>query len=98
MLFIVGERLYRIHCLDMADWYDVPPVVAAINKALEDSGAPNRFIPLATDGQDAAYLFTEPAIAGRATALNLFELELSDDAAREAGQASEETVRRSVER
>jgi hypothetical protein len=88
--FIHGGRLYRFACRDFGDWYDVESVVAAINRALDDEGAAERFIALYTGGQDSAYLFSDPKPVAEAAESGLLFLAASDTAAMDAGKAFEQ--------
>ncbi len=60
--FIYKNRLYRFDAEYRSDWYDVEAVSNALNFALETSGSKQRFIPLASDGQIAEFVFADPSI------------------------------------
>lgn len=46
-----GGRDYEVRTEDSGDYYDVEPVVAEINGALEDAGADGRYAPAGDAGQ-----------------------------------------------
>jgi hypothetical protein len=87
--FVHGDKLYRFHAEDRGDWYDVHSVVMAIHKALEDAGRSERFVGLFTGGQDARYIFGDPAAIAQAAQRKLLSLDTSDTAAEERGKAFE---------
>jgi hypothetical protein len=93
--FVHGNRLYRIRPHDLGDWYDVQAVLAIANRALEDAGLAERFVPLKTGGQDVSLIFAPPAAL--AAAAKELGLELSDDPdqARKEGKAFEEEALKS---
>jgi hypothetical protein len=87
--FIHGRRLYRFHPRDLEDWYDMPAVLAAANRALEDTRTPDRFINLEPDGQCPRIIFVPPELAAK-LAGELGYAPCSDaDKARRQGQAYE---------
>lgn len=58
--FVHAERVYRFGPANLHDYYDVPSVAAACNRALADAGIPERFVLLDTGGQDACVMFGPP--------------------------------------
>ena len=87
--FIHNRRLYRFHPRDLEDWYDVPAVLAAANRALDDTRIPDRFINLAPDGQFVRVLFAPPETANRLVTELGYALCPDADEARRQGQAFE---------
>lgn len=90
--FVHDGRLYRFPCENYGDWYDVEAVAGAINRALDDSGAAERFVALHTGGQDSSFVFTRPELAREADERNLLLLASSNDEGRERGKAFEKAV------
>ncbi len=77
--FLDNGRVYRFGAENLGDWYDVRAVVGALNLALATAGRRERYIGMETGGQDAAYVFADPA-AFRAFAAK-YMLPLSNDPA-----------------
>jgi hypothetical protein len=90
--FIQAGKLYTGALRNNGDWYDVERVVELINRALADAACEERFVPLATGDQMAAFVFAEPT--GLASLAERFHLPLSSDAnaAMQAGKEFEERV------
>jgi len=87
-------RWYHFQARGLGDWYDVPAVMAAANRALADAGHVERFHSLDTGGQAACLLLARPeSLAAVAKQLSL---PVSDDPdqARQLGEAFEEQARR----
>lgn len=75
--FIHQGRLYDGELRNLGDWYDVERLTAMINRALQDAEMPERFVSLASEGQEATFIFAEPS---RLTPLaKKFHMPLSDD-------------------
>ena len=53
--FIANERVYEFEVNVESDWYDVPPVRAALDRALEDAGRDERLVPLDTGDQNSKF-------------------------------------------
>lgn len=64
--FVHGGRLYRFHPWDHDTEMDLDAHVAAVNRALADAGAAERFVRIAPDAVFAHYAFAEPAAFRRA--------------------------------
>jgi hypothetical protein len=60
--FISKGRLYRFEARNLGDWYDVERVVIILNKALEDGGRQERFLPLNTGDQTSMLVCMKPAM------------------------------------
>jgi hypothetical protein len=59
--FIHGENLYRFAPKDQGRWIDIIAVLNVIDKALEDAGVSERFIPHADSGEMGLFIFAYPA-------------------------------------
>lgn len=59
--FVYSDRVYRFYPKEMGDWYDVDATLNALNRALKDSGHPERFIALEPDGQFPIVVFAPEA-------------------------------------
>jgi len=90
--FIHSGRLYRFPAQNLGDWYDVPAVLAAANKALADAGGSRRFITLEGDGQVANIAFVDPVAYAKAARELYLPAATDPDAARRDGKAFENQV------
>jgi hypothetical protein len=59
--------IYKNHAFiarpeDVGDWYDIMTVNALLDKILEHSGSPKRFVVMETGDQTASYVFGIPAV------------------------------------
>ena len=90
--FIHGGKLYQFQAKDYDNYYDLPGVLTAVNRALIDAGGKERFVPLHPSGQVAELVFANPA-ALRAAAGELgLTLSKDADAARKKAISAEEGV------
>jgi hypothetical protein len=90
--FIHAGRLYRFNPRNLGDWYDLSAVLVAVNRAVADAGASAQFVPLASDGQIAELVFSDPAaLRAAAPELGLKPGTDADDARRQ-GKAYEESA------
>lgn len=90
--FIHRGRLYRFAPEDLGDWYDVPAVLVAVDRALLDAQVKERPVALKSGGQDVALIFADPgALKAAAGELGL-ELEDDADRARREGKEFEDQV------
>jgi hypothetical protein len=93
---VVAERLYRFEAKNLSGWYDVPPVLAALNRALADSQQRERFIALDTGDQTSSIIFGDPREIQLAAAEGWIALSEDADEARRAGQAFEREVEKKL--
>jgi hypothetical protein len=54
------RRAYTVAPRKLGDWYDLPPLLKAVNQALEDVDVPERFVGLDHGAQIAAFVLTVP--------------------------------------
>jgi hypothetical protein len=87
--FTHNRRLYRFKPRDLEDWYDVPSVLTAVNRALDDTKTLDRFINLVPDGQCVRVIFAPPEAATRIATELGYDLCCDADEARRQGQAYE---------
>jgi len=59
--FSSGTKLIRFEAENLGDWYDLPVVQAALNRALEEKKAPGRYLLLDYADQVAYFVFGPPA-------------------------------------
>jgi hypothetical protein len=87
-------RWYHFVAEALGDWYDVRSVMAAVNRALADSGAPERFHSLDAGGQAAFLVLAKPE--SLAAAAQELRLPLGDDPdrPRQLGKAFEDEAAR----
>jgi hypothetical protein len=94
--FIHGDRLYRFVARNFGDWYDLERVLIACNKALEDSGVPQRFRELEGDGQCASVAFITPEQERVLRDSFYVSFRKASNAAMEKGKAFEDQVKKQL--
>lgn len=100
--FVYNDKEYAFTVRNVGDYYDVPSVLAGLNRALAEGERTERFLPLYTGDQTAAVAFVpEESFLQISEALHI-PLEDDQEAARKRGEAFEkrvlEEIRRQLER
>jgi hypothetical protein len=82
-------KWYHFGAKGLGDWYDVRSVLDAVNRALADAGAAERFLAISTGGQDAFLRLAKPESLATAAAELRIPLESDADSARKLGKEFE---------
>ena len=77
--FIHAGRLYRFAPPDLGYQYNVPALIAAVNRALADAGVADRFVALSWDSSAIEYLFAPPDALRAAAAELGFDLQETEE-------------------
>ncbi len=87
-------KWYHFRAQGLGDWYDVPAVMAAANRALADAGHAERFHALDAGGQGAFLLLARPESLTAAAAELRLPVGSDPDHARQLGKAFEEQAKK----
>ena len=82
MRFMESGRAYHFQVFSHGDWYSYRDVAAAVNRALEEKGAAERYIALPPSGQFKQYICCDPERLR--VAARQFAFALEKDLVREA--------------
>jgi hypothetical protein len=94
--FVEHDRVVRFRAELRGDWFDVPATLAAMDRAIETAGRPERFFALHT-GDQSCLLICAPGEAFREAAAALgIPYEEDADAAMRSGVEFEDRVRASL--
>ncbi|HSH01151.1 MAG TPA: hypothetical protein VLL52_01445 [Anaerolineae bacterium] len=94
--FVCDERGYRLVPTYLGDWYDILSVYELLNHVLAERGRVERWIPVYTGDQTAAFVLAEPIAFGQVANELHLALEESVRSAMVRGMVFEDYVRQLV--